>query len=1347
MWQFIRSRILTVIIFIGAAHGLLVMGPKYIRANQNYTLTISNFYSNPSKLDMIVQLEGKTDNDLSVLNVTKMINVPCKSIQIINFTIPDNLSSGNYKITLDGQQGFNFHEEAELVYLSKSIMGVIQIDKPIIKPGDTAIFRVIVLDTELKPPVRVKFVNVIIQDPNDTVIRRWPAAELYAGVFESNLQIALTSLLGVWNISVQVEGEEIASKTFEVKKDVFSWFDVHIKPSVIPLEEHQALNLTIEAKYPFGKPVQGVAKVELYLEGDRLDLSKDINVNGSEQVVLVFNGGLELYNEQHDVRVKVVFVEQYTGRTVMKEQSISVHKYPYRLTIVKDSLQFRPGQHLNCTVLLTYHDGIPARNVSLLVEATGEGVEHEQTYFTQPDGSINVLLHPTLSTQEVYLIISEKKYDLLYMKKLHTVQPLTNITMKLQLRFPIKQNEPIMLLATCSERMTFLAYYVVSKSNIVDAGYIGQLQQKKIVFEISATEKMLPKATIYVTSAFENILIWDALEIDLRPLSNDLEIRVNKLKAKPGQEIELELKGRPSAYVGLAAYDKGLLAFANHLDPFWEDVTQLFDYSYEDDQTELDGFHGEGVFLKISGGFQLGNTLKVTKRTVKDVAPPLLYHASLQRNCVKSWLWRNVTVGSSGTLKLAEVFPESITSWTLTGFSIDPSYGLSIIRKPIELTTIQPFLIVDYLPYSIKREKEVLLQIALFNNFEQDHTVDVTLYNMKNEMEILGRPVTNQSYTKTVSVPPKVLFPVSFLVKAQKLGEMAVHVTASIANGLETDALEKVIRVMPESLVQPRMDRRFFCFDDYKNQTFLIYLDIIKKADNGSIKIEFRLNPNLLTMVIKNLDHLLALSVGTGEDNMVKFVPNVLVLDYLHAIGSKEQHLIDKAMNLVRQGYQNQMRYCQKDGSFGLWENTGGSTFLTTFVATTMQTASKYIVEIDAEIVDRALDWLASKQHSSGRFDEVGAVFHKDMKGGLRDGVALTSFVLTALLENNIAKVKYAEVIQKGMTYLSNQFGSINNAYDLSIATYAMMLNGHIMKEESLDKLINMSFIDADKNERFGNTTNPIETTAYALLSFVMAEKYTDGIPVMNWLVNQRYVTGSFPSTQDTFVGLKALTKMAEKISPSRNDYTVQLKYGKDSRIFRINSEDIDVMNYVDIPEDTRKININVRGVGFGLLEVIYQYDLNLVKFENRFKLDLEKQNIGSDKMILNVCASFIPMYLQSQSNMALIEVTLPSGYVVDRNPISEQTTVNPIKKIETRYGGTSVVVYYDNMDDKKHCFTVSAHRQQMPTLRRPAYVVVYDYYDTNINAIKMYQLEDLSACEISGEVDCSEVCKTKGQV
>uniref|UniRef100_A0A182TRD5 Uncharacterized protein n=1 Tax=Anopheles melas TaxID=34690 RepID=A0A182TRD5_9DIPT len=176
-----------------------------------------------------------------------------------------------------------------------------------------------------------------------------------------------------------------------------------------------------------------------------------------------------------------------------------------------------------------------------------------------------------------------------------------------------------------------------------------------------------------------------------------------------------------------------------------------------------------------------------------------------------------------------------------------------------------------------------------------------------------------------------------------------------------------------------------------------------------------------------------------------------------------------------------------------------------------------------------------------------------------------------------------------------------------------------------------------------------------------MAEKYLDGIPVMNWLANQRYVTGSFPRTQDTFVGLKALTKLAEKISPSRNDYTVELKYGKDTKIFRINSEHIDVMQYVDIPDDTRRISTNVRGIGFGLLGVIYQFDLNLVNFEHKFQLDLDKQNTGSDKMIMNVCASFIHMFLY-HSSMALIEVTLPSGYVVDRNPISEQTTVNPIK-------------------------------------------------------------------------------------
>uniref|UniRef100_A0A182UD75 Alpha-macroglobulin receptor-binding domain-containing protein n=1 Tax=Anopheles melas TaxID=34690 RepID=A0A182UD75_9DIPT len=91
---------------------------------------------------------------------------------------------------------------------------------------------------------------------------------------------------------------------------------------------------------------------------------------------------------------------------------------------------------------------------------------------------------------------------------------------------------------------------------------------------------------------------------------------------------------------------------------------------------------------------------------------------------------------------------------------------------------------------------------------------------------------------------------------------------------------------------------------------------------------------------------------------------------------------------------------------------------------------------------------------------------------------------------------------------------------------------------------------------------------------------------------------------------------------------------------------------------------------------------------------------------------------------MALVEVTLPSGYVVDHDSISELTTVNLIDHFQIRYGDASVVVYYKNMSNVSNCFTVTTYRRFKVTLKRPAYVVGYDYYDTNHNAIKAYEVD-----------------------
>lgn len=96
------------------------------------------------------------------------------------------------------------------------------------------------------------------------------------------------------------------------------------------------------------------------------------------------------------------------------------------------------------------------------------------------------------------------------------------------------------------------------------------------------------------------------------------------------------------------------------------------------------------------------------------------------------------------------------------------------------------------------------------------------------------------------------------------------------------------------------------------------------------------------------------------------------------------------------------------------------------------------------------------------------------------------------------------------------------------------------------------------------NTVN-VEITSYGLLALLEAGFYSDALPVIRWLVNQRNELGGFQSTQDTFVGLKALAKYAESTSNNYNNVQVQYKYeGGESRI-NVNGDNALIQQIYDV--------------------------------------------------------------------------------------------------------------------------------------------------------------------------------------
>lgn len=60
--------------------------------------------------------------------------------------------------------------------------------------------------------------------------------------------------------------------------------------------------------------------------------------------------------------------------------------------------------------------------------------------------------------------------------------------------------------------------------------------------------------------------------------------------------------------------------------------------------------------------------------------------------------------------------------------------------------------------------------------------------------------------------------------------------------------------------------------------------------------------------------------------------------------------------------------------------------------------------------------------------------------------------------------------------------------------------------------------------------------------------------------------------------------------------------------------------------------------------------------------------------------ASFVPTPAANESNMAVMEVTLPSGFTVDRDALPSLEQSQHVRRVETKEQDTVVVLYFDKV-------------------------------------------------------------------
>uniref|UniRef100_A0A8C3HTG3 Alpha-macroglobulin receptor-binding domain-containing protein n=1 Tax=Chrysemys picta bellii TaxID=8478 RepID=A0A8C3HTG3_CHRPI len=454
---------------------------------------------------------------------------------------------------------------------------------------------------------------------------------------------------------------------------------------------------------------------------------------------------------------------------------------------------------------------------------------------------------------------------------------------------------------------------------------------------------------------------------------------------------------------------------------------------------------------------------------------------------------------------------------------------------------------------------------------------------------------------------------------------------------------------------------------------------------------------------LQNIDHLLAMPYGSGEENMVRFAHNINTQQYLEKSGQLSPEIRDKAQGFLRRGYQRELLYKHNDGSYSASRkrDATGNTWLTAFVLKSFGQARPYI-SIDEKHLEDALRWLQRRQRKTGCFRSVGKLLNNALQGGVVDELSLSDPMVTRALQCLRESSTSDLYTQALLAYAFGLAGSteLRDALLQRLAQHSVSAGGQLYWQRKVKAL----------PSPYGNHAPSVEMTAYVLLAYlslpnVSAADMGTAVQIIRWLSKQHYPYGGFAYTQDMMVALQALAKYAALTHSASGAASVTVSSQAGARQqFHVENANRLVLQRAALQEIPGQYT--VRASGKGCVFLTLRYNVPPPKSAATFDLRVETE----PKECTESARSRFSLVLYSgerpATNMAIIEVKLPSGYI----PLEKQRLV---KWLEVQ--NDQVTLYLDQVSLTKEAasFTFSLEQDFPVKNLRAAPVRLYDYYET----------------------------------
>ncbi|KAF1393525.1 hypothetical protein PFLUV_G00016900 [Perca fluviatilis] len=468
----------------------------------------------------------------------------------------------------------------------------------------------------------------------------------------------------------------------------------------------------------------------------------------------------------------------------------------------------------------------------------------------------------------------------------------------------------------------------------------------------------------------------------------------------------------------------------------------------------------------------------------------------------------------------------------------------------------------------------------------------------------------------------------------------------------------------------------------------------------GSARASVSVLGDILGRALENLDGLLQMPYGCGEQNMALLAPDIYILEYLRDTQQLTPAIRNKATNFLTSGYQRQLNYKDNDGAYSTFGAGPGNTWLTAFVLRSFAKAQTFIY-IDPANIEASVTWLKR----------------------VSDEVTLSAYITAAFLEMNmyIDDPAVHGPVKASLSCLKESISDLSNTYATALLAYVFTLAGdmetraHLLGHLDAVALREGGFLHWSQTATETSASLSVETSSYVLLAKLSASPTAEDLGyasrIVRWLTSQQNYYGGFSSTQDTVVALQALALYSTLVFSPEGSSTVTVRSPRGQLVFRVNRNNKLLYQEKQLQDVTGKYSLEVKGTACAAIQISLVYNIPTPAADTTLSVLVEPEADCTSK-IPKLSLELTSLYSgkESSTNMVILDIKMLSGFVPDPESLNMLKGALLVDRVEQKEDHVLVYIRELQKDRRINHSLTLVQEYQVQNLK-PAVVKIYDYY------------------------------------